>query len=68
MRRLADTRKTLALLSVELHLHPGLPQVVLQSVMRVESTTLFSLWIQAKDNDDDDVDDEFADPDDAPMD
>ena len=44
--------------------------------MRVRSTTLFSLWIQAKDNDDDDVDDEFADPlddldvdiDDAPMD
>ena len=68
MRRLADTRKTLALLSLELHLHPGRPQVVLQSVMRVEPTTLFSLWIQAKDNDDDDVDDEFADPHDAPMD
>ena len=68
MRRLADTRKTLALLSLELHLHPGRPQVVLQPVMRVDSTTLFSLWIQAKDNDDDDVDDEFADPHDAPMD
>ena len=68
LRRLADTRKTLALLSLELHLHPGRPQVLLQSVMRVRSTTLLSLWIQAKDNDDDDVDDEFADPDDAPMD
>ena len=62
MRRLADTRKTLALLSLEFHLHPGRPQVVLQPVMRVDSTTLFSLWIHAKDNDDGDVDDEFDDP------
>ena len=54
VRRLADMRKTLVLLSLELHLHPGRPQVLLQSVMRVRSTTLFSLWIQAKDNDDDD--------------
>ena len=68
VRRLADMRKTLVLLSLELHLHPGRPQVLLQSVMRVRSTTLFSLWIQAKDNDDDDVDDEFADRHDASMD